>query len=400
VHPAPEETEELVKCHLCNKERPVFAGDEGIKRLPDISLSLFLQQLKSDANDKARYLNKLRITTDRIRPCSCPITVHAYCQTAQIIQKKQIFCTTCNEAYSLHLEKHSSDSLNFGVKNLAFTFFAWVIIALLVFFDGYLKCSNDGDKPTVSEIIKDCVNFRLFFHLAGMIVPFTMWSFLIKFFYTRSSSKERIGYVECLNYSSPPAVGRAQSKLNLHAIIMDSGRKVKQPELFDFFWYERRTEIKIRNRLRKEEEFAQRMLAKQAEIEEMKNIKNSSHNLIKEEKSTPQLKPLDKRDSQMTFNLPDKSQSISPLKNGNHSDTNSKSSLLQAFNNMSPQNRSSQQPRASSELSINQKLVNDQFSIVSLGSTNYKKLNISSSHAMLEERKEKQSIGADFKDPE
>jgi hypothetical protein len=87
---------------------------------------------------------------------------------------------------------------------------------------------------------------------------------------------------------------------------MDSGRKVKQPELFDFFWYERRTEIKIRNRLRKEEAFAQRMLAKQAEIEEMKNIKNSSHNLIKEE-STPQLKPLDKRDSQMTFNLPDKS---------------------------------------------------------------------------------------------
>jgi hypothetical protein len=56
---------------------------------------------------------------------------------------------------------------------------------------------------------------------------------------------------------------------------------------------------------------------------------------------------------------------------------------------MSPQNRSSQQPRASSELSINQKPVNDQFSILSLGSTNYKKLNISSSQAMLEERKEK-----------
>jgi hypothetical protein len=102
----------------------------------------------------------------------------------------------------------------------------------------------------------------------------------------------------------------------------------------------------------------------------------------------------------MTLNLPDKSQSISPLKNGNHSDTNSKSSLLQAFNNMSPQNRSPQQPRASSELSINQKPANDQFSLVSLGSTNYKKLNVSSSQAMLEERKEKQSNGVDYKDPE
>ncbi len=35
-------------CPLCHRNRPVYAGDEQLKRLPDRSLTQFLRALKED----------------------------------------------------------------------------------------------------------------------------------------------------------------------------------------------------------------------------------------------------------------------------------------------------------------------------------------------------------------
>jgi len=42
----------MLKCALCKRNRPVFAGDDDIKRLPETALSKFLKVLKADAIKK------------------------------------------------------------------------------------------------------------------------------------------------------------------------------------------------------------------------------------------------------------------------------------------------------------------------------------------------------------
>lgn len=74
-----------------------------------------------------------------------------------------------------------------------------------------------------------------------MIIPFSLWSFCIKFCYTRHSTRQSVAFVECLPYSDPPKIDRALSKLNLHTIVIENDRNRKQQNLFDYFWYERRT---------------------------------------------------------------------------------------------------------------------------------------------------------------
>jgi hypothetical protein len=83
---------------LCEKNRPLFAQDEAIKRLPEIALTPFLKQLKEDAINKAKYLSVIRITTQIIAPCPCYLT-HTYCATAFILQKKQTHCFGCKEPF-------------------------------------------------------------------------------------------------------------------------------------------------------------------------------------------------------------------------------------------------------------------------------------------------------------
>ena len=71
---------------MCKRNRPVFAGDDDIKRLPEASMSKFLKVLKADTIKKQRYLNQLRITPKFIQACTCPQSiVHSYCLTAKII---------------------------------------------------------------------------------------------------------------------------------------------------------------------------------------------------------------------------------------------------------------------------------------------------------------------------
>ena len=82
-----KQTEDLtVKCYLCKRNRPVFAGDDDIKRLPETSMSKFLKVLRADSQKKQRYLSFLRITPKFIQACNCQYNfVHSYCLTAKII---------------------------------------------------------------------------------------------------------------------------------------------------------------------------------------------------------------------------------------------------------------------------------------------------------------------------
>ena len=81
-----EERQLALKCCLCKRNRPVFAGDDDIKRMPETSMSKFLRMLKLDAIKKQRYLSMLRVTPKFIQACSCPQSVcHSYCLTANII---------------------------------------------------------------------------------------------------------------------------------------------------------------------------------------------------------------------------------------------------------------------------------------------------------------------------
>ena len=57
-----EEDKPQLKCSLCKRARPVFAGDDDIKRLPETAMSKFLKVLRADTIKKQRYLSQLRIT--------------------------------------------------------------------------------------------------------------------------------------------------------------------------------------------------------------------------------------------------------------------------------------------------------------------------------------------------
>ena len=75
-------------CSLCKRNRPVFTGDDQLRRLPESTLSPFLKQLKIDSKEKQRYLQQLRITPKFIKACKCKKSqsnVHIYCKTAHII---------------------------------------------------------------------------------------------------------------------------------------------------------------------------------------------------------------------------------------------------------------------------------------------------------------------------
>lgn len=77
-----------------------------------------------------------------IKPCRCKTMAHAYCVTAHVLQNKRIYCQTCQEFYHLYMEKHSSGSVNFGLKNIAITISLWILVGIIVFLDGYIKCGN------------------------------------------------------------------------------------------------------------------------------------------------------------------------------------------------------------------------------------------------------------------
>lgn len=290
----------------------------------------------------------------------------------------------------MHLEKQSSGSLNFGLKNITVTFLVWVVIAFLAFLDGYLKCHPDEtSNVTLLEVFQRCVNFRLFFHLSCLVLPFTLWSFLIKFCCTRQNSRDVINYVECLNHTSPPLIGRAESKLNLHAIILDSRRILKQQDLFDFFWYERRTAMQVRNRTKKEEVQAQKSLAKRVEFEEMKLIKNAGQPSIFAKNDQKPAEETPQHNSIATAHLD--TISMSPLKGADIMDSNSKGSYFKNLECSPSPSKSlvnNQQSSETDQKKVSSNEPGDQFSMFSLGSRQTKQVKINNSVVLIESIKE------------
>ena len=130
-----------MKCFLCKRNRPVFAGDDDIKRLPESALSKFLKVLRADTIKKHRYLQMLRISPKFIQPCKCVNSyTHSYCLTAKIIQTRKIFCNRCDEHYRLHLSKHNVSIIGSVVRYVGIIVFVLVAAASIVLLDGFLKC--------------------------------------------------------------------------------------------------------------------------------------------------------------------------------------------------------------------------------------------------------------------
>ena len=130
-------------CHLCKRNRPVFTGDDQLRRLPESTLSPFLKQLKIDSKAKQRYLQQLRITPKFIKSCKCKKSqsyVHIYCKTAHIIQTRKIFCDKCDAYFELHLLKKSISIFGNLSKYLAVIVLVSAVVYGFFLFDGTIKC--------------------------------------------------------------------------------------------------------------------------------------------------------------------------------------------------------------------------------------------------------------------
>ena len=74
------------KCYLCQRSRPVYAGDEQLKRLPDRSLNAFLRRLKQDVISNQLYIRMVRLTPKLIKACHCEnLLQHSYCVTVKVL---------------------------------------------------------------------------------------------------------------------------------------------------------------------------------------------------------------------------------------------------------------------------------------------------------------------------
>ena len=170
-----------MKCSLCKRNRPVFAGDDDIKRLPESAMSKFLRVLRADTVKKQRYLQMLRITPKFIAACKCPnIYTHSYCLTAKIIQTRKIFCARCDEHYRLHLSKHNVSIIGSVIRYVGIIVSVLFAAASIVLLDGFLKCRQsgaDGKRTFTSRhsivgsdssfigFMEDCVDFGNLFRI-------------------------------------------------------------------------------------------------------------------------------------------------------------------------------------------------------------------------------------------
>ena len=96
-------------CNFCQRSRPIFCvdTDDMILRLPEKFLPPFLKQMKSDYLSKSAYLKFLRINSKMIEVCPSPCSnsmAHAYCATAFVLQKQQIYCGNCFDYFHLYVK--------------------------------------------------------------------------------------------------------------------------------------------------------------------------------------------------------------------------------------------------------------------------------------------------------
>jgi hypothetical protein len=131
---------------LCERHIPVifYQNDEQVKRLPEKSLTNFLLDMKNDLQNRASYLQYLRVSTKFIQACECDSPVHSYCATALIIRSQSIFCEKCREPYRLFIkeEKVCSNRLFKLVAIYIVVLVSSIAVAIAVMIlDGYLKAN-------------------------------------------------------------------------------------------------------------------------------------------------------------------------------------------------------------------------------------------------------------------
>lgn len=93
-------------CYLCQRTRPIFMVDtDNIQGIPDRSLSPFLLSLKQDFLNKRAYLQFIKISSQFIQICECSQKIcHAYCITAFVLRKQQIYCIDCYHYYRMYVQ--------------------------------------------------------------------------------------------------------------------------------------------------------------------------------------------------------------------------------------------------------------------------------------------------------
>ena len=253
-------------CFLCKRGRPVFAGDDEIKGLPERALTPFLKVLKNDALNKQIYLNHLRISTKFIEACKCHCTdrnrvfVHAYCITAHVIQTRNIFCSKCDGYYQFHMRMQNVNIIG----SVLFYIFAIVfVIALstsICILDGYVKCieevtnhnktftSNVAAEMSLGNFLSNCIDVGSLYRIQGIVIPIIMWSL----FYSLTNKKSKMSLnaiVEILPYNGMVTIPREKAKKNLHIIRETNIKQKIENVLFDKFWYTNRELRKRRDRI-------------------------------------------------------------------------------------------------------------------------------------------------------
>ena len=144
----PEEQKSLLaqKCPLCHRDRPVFAGDEQLHRLPERSLTPFLRLLKKDVSENVPYLKMLKLNQKFIRACACSQQVHSYCQTVQTLQQKQVYCKKCDSHYNLHIYNQNQSVQSTLYKWLAILTLAFCLAFLFALLDAQLKANHYNSR--------------------------------------------------------------------------------------------------------------------------------------------------------------------------------------------------------------------------------------------------------------
>ena len=140
-------------CVLCQRQRPVFSGDDEIKVLPELSMTPFLRNLKKDTLSKQRYLGKVKVSQKMIRACSCgphKSLVHSYCMTVFIFQTNRIYCDNCNESFKLYSHLNKT-----GIYLHILRYILVIVLVLLTagsicVLDGHIKCTNRQEETDLT----------------------------------------------------------------------------------------------------------------------------------------------------------------------------------------------------------------------------------------------------------
>ena len=106
--------------------------------------------------NKVNYLKVLRVTEKFIKPCLCDDRdVHTYCMTAQIINKKRIYCEKCGQYYKLFVKQEklcSGPLLQLICNYILFLVFICGCTVGIIVFDSYLKTLYAKQEENLEKV--------------------------------------------------------------------------------------------------------------------------------------------------------------------------------------------------------------------------------------------------------